>query len=43
MLDWLKGWYETLVIRFTQPELYAQLCNKGEFDEDDFIEAERPE
>lgn len=43
MIAWLKGWYETLVIRFTQPELYAQLTNKDGFDEDDFVEVERPE
>lgn len=42
MMGWLKGWWETLVIRFFDPETYKVLTEKGEFDEDDFIEVQRP-
>ena len=43
MLDWIRGWWETLKIKWFDPETYAILCAAPTFDEDDFIEVERPE
>lgn len=43
MIDWIKGWWETMMIRFFDPETYAILASKDGFDEDDFVEVERPE
>jgi hypothetical protein len=40
--EWATGWYNTLAIKYRNPELYEFLKNLDSHDPADYVEAPRP-
>lgn len=41
--DWIIGWYNTLLIKYRDPALFAFLCDEKNFEPGNFTEVRRPE
>jgi hypothetical protein len=43
LIRWISGWYETLKIKWNNPELYAFLCSDECRDLANYTEVARPD